>query len=167
MNHIAIFQVAKFDVRENQIDEERNQESRPQEKGPRKKEEVAFWARPQGRQSKSKTLQGPGFGAFFIDSDCSLRNGGGGRRGARRGETSSQPNSAPPRPPRYSALKVSLSVTPPAALPYPPRDFRTWSAHAGIPDSPFPPDRCAAWPQSTRPIRADLRGRGYRLPRGR
>ena len=67
MNHIAIFQVAKFDVREKQIDEERNQESRPEEKGPRKKEEVSLWARPLRATVKIKIhFKAPVSGAFFI-----------------------------------------------------------------------------------------------------
>jgi hypothetical protein len=65
MNHIAIFQVAKFDVRENQIDEERNQESRPEEKGTCKKEEVAFLGAPVRATFKIKMLQGPGFRGLF------------------------------------------------------------------------------------------------------
>src|ERR1700678_2398886 len=74
MNHIAIFQVAKFDVRENQIDEERNQESRPEEKGPRKKEEVAFGRARKGDSQNQKHFKAPVSGAFFIVSDFSLRN---------------------------------------------------------------------------------------------
>ena len=74
MNHIAIFQVAKFDVRENQIDEERNQESRPEEKGPRKKEEVAFGRARKGDSQNQNTFKAPVSGAFFIVSDYSLRN---------------------------------------------------------------------------------------------
>src|ERR1700679_1912936 len=67
MNHIAIFQVAKFDVREKQIDEERNQESRPEEKGTRKNEEVAFGRARKRAIVKIKTpCTPPVSGAFFI-----------------------------------------------------------------------------------------------------
>jgi hypothetical protein len=40
MNHIAIFQIAKFDVKGETTDEERNQESRPEEKGCSEEKEV-------------------------------------------------------------------------------------------------------------------------------
>ncbi len=41
MNHIAIFQIAKFDVRENHINEERSQESRRKEESCSEEKEVA------------------------------------------------------------------------------------------------------------------------------
>src|SRR5580698_3504321 len=113
MNHIAIFQVAKFDVREKQIDEERNQESRPEEKGPRKKEEVAFGRARKGDSQNQEYASRPRFsGAFFIVRGFSRKVAATLRTESRQCST----------------------ATLQAALQCPRRGFRTSSARAGRPN---------------------------------
>jgi hypothetical protein len=68
MNHIAIFEIAKFDVEGESIDEKRNQESRPEEEGCSEEKEVAR-ARPEEGPIKQVPLRGPGFRGLFLFAD--------------------------------------------------------------------------------------------------
>src|ERR1039458_306144 len=65
MNHIAIFQIAKFDVKGETTDEERNQESRPEEKGCSEEKEVVGRALNKGQQNRFH-FKAPVFRGLFL-----------------------------------------------------------------------------------------------------
>src|ERR1017187_2875055 len=65
MNHIAIFEVAKFDVKGETTDEERNQESRPEEKGCSEEKEVVGRALNKGPTNRFH-FEAPVFRGLFL-----------------------------------------------------------------------------------------------------